>query len=114
MDFGTYHHSSRKQSELIRERIRINLKKLKILKELDKPLSNVIDIGFGLGFFSYEISKFLKIKNLVGLDTFDKRYIKNLNTPNSLSMQISEALHNPSFIDKITNYDGRLRNFKKD
>jgi len=86
MDFGTYHHSSRKQSELIRERIRINLKKLKILKELDKPLSNVIDIGFGLGFFSYEISKFLKIKNLVGLDTFDERYIKNLNTSKAISI----------------------------
>jgi Methylase involved in ubiquinone/menaquinone biosynthesis len=86
MDFGTYHHSSRKQSELIRERIRINLKKLKILKELDKPLNNVIDIGFGLGFFSYEISKFLKIKNLVGLDTFDERYIKNLNTFKAISI----------------------------
>jgi Methylase involved in ubiquinone/menaquinone biosynthesis len=86
MDFGTYHHSSRKQSELIRERIRINLKKLKILKELDKPLNNVIDIGFGLGFFSYEISKFLKIKNLVGLDTFDERYIKNLNTSKAISI----------------------------
>jgi|GEM_PF-3481132 len=29
-------------------------------------------------------------------------------------MQISEALHNPSFVDKTTNYDGKLRNFKKD
>jgi len=29
-------------------------------------------------------------------------------------MQISEALHNPSFIVKKTNYDGKLRNFKKD
>ena len=29
-------------------------------------------------------------------------------------MQISEALHNPSFIDKTTNYDGILRNLKKD
>ena len=28
-------------------------------------------------------------------------------------MQISEALHNPSFIDKITNYDGKLRNLKR-
>ncbi len=29
-------------------------------------------------------------------------------------MQISEALHNPPFVDKRTNYDAKLGNFKKD
>ena len=71
MDFGTYHHSSLRESEILRENVREEFSRLlPALFPIDSRI-RILDAGCGLGFMSYVAGRIFPNANIVGIDTFN-------------------------------------------
>jgi cyclopropane fatty-acyl-phospholipid synthase-like methyltransferase len=77
-DFGRYHHSTRRGSEKIREKIEVlfteALEDVPFSRD-DEP--KILDIGCGLGFLSWICAKYYPNGMIRGIDTFQHTSLKN-------------------------------------
>lgn len=99
-DFGVYHHSTRKQSEILRE----SVKKLfihsfeKVGIENGKEIS-VLDAGCGSGFLCYVVASFFPNAKITGIDLFKSGSLKDLSQDNALrNMEILGLNNRVAFV----------------
>ena len=99
-DFGVYHHSTRKQSEILRE----SVKKLfihsfeKVGIENGKEIS-VLDAGCGSGFLCYVVASFFPNAKITGIDLFKSGSLKDLSLDNALrNMEILGLNNRVAFV----------------
>ena len=77
VDFGTYHHSTHRGSEKIREKVNI------LFTEVfgDLPFAQddklkILDVGCGLGFLSCVCAEYYLKAKITGIDTFEHASLK--------------------------------------
>lgn len=77
VDFGTYHHSSREQSE--RTRVLLRGQFSRIMRSLFPEDSDIkiLDAGCGLGFLSYIAAITFEKSSVVGVDIFSHESLLN-------------------------------------
>lgn len=77
-DFGIYHHSTRRGSEKIREKIEVLFNEVfgNLPFSRDDEL-NILDIGCGLGFLSSVCGDYYPNAMITGIDTFEHTSLKN-------------------------------------
>ncbi len=99
-DFGVYHHSTRKQSEILRE----SVKKLfihsfeKVGIENGKEIS-VLDAGCGSGFLCYVVASYFPNAKITGIDLFKSGSLKDLSQDNALrNMEILGLNNRVAFV----------------
>ena len=100
-DFGVYHHSTRKQSEILRE----SVKKLfihsfeKVGIENGKEIS-VLDAGCGSGFLCYVVASYFPNAKITGIDLFKSGSLKDLSLDNALrNMEILGLNNRVAFVN---------------
>ena len=103
VDFGTYHHSTHRGSEKIREKVKI------LFTEVfgDMPFARddklkILDIGCGLGFLSCVCAEYYPKANVTGIDTFEHESLKGSS--------LTKAKHNA----KLLEFSERIRFQKGD
>jgi cyclopropane fatty-acyl-phospholipid synthase-like methyltransferase len=77
-DFGTYHHSTPRSSEKVREKIRILF--TKVFGSLPFAQDNklkILDVGCGLGFLSCVCAEYYPNAKVTGFDTFEHASLKD-------------------------------------
>jgi 2-polyprenyl-3-methyl-5-hydroxy-6-metoxy-1,4-benzoquinol methylase len=77
-DFGTYHHTTARDSEKIRQNVKVLFAKT----FADLPFSRggeieILDIGCGLGFLSCLCAEHYSNAKITGIDTFEDASLKN-------------------------------------
>lgn len=103
-DFGTYHHTSTRDSEKIREKVKVLFTKA----FADLPFSRdddelkVLDAGCGMGFLSCVCAEYYRNAMITGIDTFDDSSLKNSS--------LAKAKNNA----KIMGFSKRIRFQKRD
>jgi ribosomal protein L11 methylase PrmA len=102
-DFGTYHHSTHRASEKIREKIKILF--IEIFGDMpfarDDKLK-ILDVGCGLGFLSCVCAEYYPKAKVTGIDTFEHASLKGSS--------LTKAKNNA----KILKFSERLRFQKVD
>ncbi len=71
VDFGTYHHSTLKESEELRETIREAFASVLHALYTEDSILRVLDAGCGLGFLSFVVAETFQKASIVGIDTFN-------------------------------------------
>jgi ribosomal protein L11 methylase PrmA len=96
-DFGTYHHSTHRGSEKLREKVKI------LFTEVfgDQPFARddkleILDLGCGLGFLSCVCAEYYLKAKITGFDTFEHASLKG----SSLIMATNNAKI-LEFLDRI-------------
>ena len=102
-DFGTYHHSTHRGSEKIREKVKV------LFTEVfgDLPFARddklkILDVGCGLGFLSCVCAEYYPKAKVTGIDTFEHASLKGSS--------LTEAKNNA----KILEFSERIRFQKGD
>ncbi|MBX6362082.1 MAG: class I SAM-dependent methyltransferase [Acidobacterium ailaaui] len=91
VDFGTYHHSTPEESNVLRNRVEVVFSKL--LKDLYPPKTplQIMDAGCGLGFLMYVAASCFPKAHITGVDLFRH---------NSMSeMSVEKAIDNMRSLD---------------
>ncbi|MDT7902273.1 MAG: class I SAM-dependent methyltransferase [Acidianus sp.] len=86
IDFGTYHHSTKQESENFRKRISELFKKA--FSSVIQDPSKVLDAGCGLGFLSSVVMDYFKNTIVYGVDNFQDTNLKD-NSIEKLRKNIS-------------------------
>jgi SAM-dependent methyltransferase len=97
LDFGRYHHSTRRASAKIREKVKILFTKaFDDLAFSREDELKILDVGCGLGFLSCVCAEFFPNAFVTGFDTFEHVSLKN----SSLEKARGNA-QVPGFSDRI-------------
>jgi len=77
-DFGTYHHSTPRASQKIREKVKILFTRVfgNLPFDRDENL-NILDVGCGLGFLSCVCAEYYQKARITGFDTFKHASLKD-------------------------------------
>ncbi len=81
-DFGIYHHSSRKQSEILRDSVRDLFNKAFKQSGISSSRNiSVLDAGCGLGFLCDVVASYFLNAVITGVDLFKDGSLKEINMP---------------------------------
>ncbi|MCL4451197.1 MAG: class I SAM-dependent methyltransferase [Candidatus Thermoplasmatota archaeon] len=71
--YGTYHHTTREQSETIRSALRVAFNEAFACINHENAVEKILDAGCGLGFLSEQAAKFFTKSSVIGVDLFGSK-----------------------------------------
>ncbi|MEM0155348.1 MAG: class I SAM-dependent methyltransferase [Thermoplasmataceae archaeon] len=113
-DYGTYHHSSKKGSDLIRDHVQQLFNQAFSSTSIARSSNiSILDVGGGLGFISSIAAEFFNVSRITCIDTFKDGSLKGSSIERGRkNMELLDLSGRVSFMEQdILQIDDRLGKF---